>query len=128
MAGVGIPIKLLHESQGHVITAELKNGQTYRGKLLLAEDNMNVQLSEVLFTSRDGRTSHLEQVYLRGSHIRLLIVPDMLRHAPMFKKAGMKGKGVGMGRGRATVLRAQATRGRGIIGRGMPGGPPMGPR
>ena len=29
----GIPTKLLHESLGHVITVELKTGQTYRGKL-----------------------------------------------------------------------------------------------
>jgi hypothetical protein len=29
----GVPTKLLHESLGHVITVELKTGQTYRGKL-----------------------------------------------------------------------------------------------
>ena len=32
-AGLGVPIKLLHESLGHVITVELKTGQLYRGKL-----------------------------------------------------------------------------------------------
>ena len=26
MSGVGIPIKLLHESEGHVVTVELKTG------------------------------------------------------------------------------------------------------
>ena len=31
--GLGVPVKLLHESYGHVITAELKTGQLYRGKL-----------------------------------------------------------------------------------------------
>jgi small nuclear ribonucleoprotein D3 len=30
---IGIPIKLLHEAQGHIITLELKTGQLYRGKL-----------------------------------------------------------------------------------------------
>lgn len=29
----GVPVKLLHESLGHVISVELKTGQTYRGKL-----------------------------------------------------------------------------------------------
>lgn len=86
---------------------------------------MNVQLYKVTQTNRDGKTQQLEQVYLRGSHVRFFIVPDMLRHAPMFKKAGMKGKGVGMARGRATVARAQAARGRGIgvvgIARGVIG-------
>ena len=33
MAGLGVPVKLLHESYGHIITAELKTGQLYRGKL-----------------------------------------------------------------------------------------------
>lgn len=33
MSGLGVPVKLLHESLGHVITVELKTGQLYRGKL-----------------------------------------------------------------------------------------------
>ena len=32
-SGLGVPVKLLHESLGHVITGELKTGQLYRGKL-----------------------------------------------------------------------------------------------
>lgn len=30
---LGVPVKLLHEALGHVITVELKTGQLYRGKL-----------------------------------------------------------------------------------------------
>ena len=30
---LGVPVKLLHEALGHVITVELKTGQMYRGKL-----------------------------------------------------------------------------------------------
>lgn len=45
-----------------------------------AEDNMNVQLKDITVTARDGRVSHLEQVYIRGSHVRYFIVPDMLRY------------------------------------------------
>jgi hypothetical protein len=30
---LAVPVKLLQESLGHVITVELKTGQTYRGKL-----------------------------------------------------------------------------------------------
>ena len=33
MSGLGVPVKLLHESLGHIITVELKTGQLYRGKL-----------------------------------------------------------------------------------------------
>jgi len=46
---------------------------------VLAEDNMNVQLKDITVTARDGRVSHLDQVYIRGSHVRFFIVPDMLR-------------------------------------------------
>lgn len=42
---------------------------------------MNVQLKDITVTARDGRVSHLEQVYIRGSHVRYFIVPDMLRWA-----------------------------------------------
>ncbi|KAI7906641.1 uncharacterized protein BX663DRAFT_497170 [Cokeromyces recurvatus] len=122
---IGVPIKLLHEAQGHIITLELKTGQLYRGKLLEAEDNMNVQLKDITVTARDGRVSQLDQVYIRGSHVRFFIVPDMLKNAPMFKGAGpggLKGRGIGLGRGRATVARAQQARGRGrgFRGRGAP--------
>lgn len=44
----GVPIKLLHEGEGHVVTIELKNGEIYRGLLQEAEDTMNCQLKEGL--------------------------------------------------------------------------------
>ncbi|KAL9061187.1 MAG: hypothetical protein Q9206_000670 [Seirophora lacunosa] len=75
---IGIPIKLLNEAQNHVVTLEITSGQVYRGKLIEAEDNMNVQLKDITVTARDGRVSHLDQVYIRGSHVRFFIVPDML--------------------------------------------------
>jgi GrpB-like predicted nucleotidyltransferase (UPF0157 family) len=43
---------------------------------------MNVQLKDITVTARDGRVSHLDQVYIRGSHVRFFIVPDMLRYTP----------------------------------------------
>lgn len=99
-AGLGIPVKLLHESLGHVVTVELKTGQLYRGKLaegdpifvtlffyadrfLAAEDNLNISLKDITVTGRDGRVSQLDQVYIRGSMVRFFIVPDMLQNAPM---------------------------------------------
>ncbi|KAI9149465.1 Small nuclear ribonucleoprotein Sm D3 [Paramyrothecium foliicola] len=128
---IGIPIKLLNEAQGHIVTLEITSGQTYRGKLLegmeyivrlakpftrlnpltcaAAEDNMNVQLKDITVTARDGRVSHLDQVYIRGSHVRFFIVPDMLRNAPMFRSRNVRGRGVGLARGRATVSRARAS-------------------
>ena len=68
---------------------------------------MNVQLKDITVTARDGRVSHLDQVYIRGSHVRFFIVPDMLRNAPMFRSRNVRGRGVGLARGRATVSRAR---------------------
>ncbi|KDN44572.1 Sm-like ribonucleo protein [Tilletiaria anomala UBC 951] len=116
MGSLGIPVKLLHEALGHVITVEIKGGSSYRGKLFEAEDNLNVSLKEVTVTARDGKQSPMDSVYIRGSMIRFIVVPDMLQQAPMFKRVGpnaMKGRGIGSARGRATILRAQSRRGRG---------------
>lgn len=46
---IGVPIKVLHEAEGHTVTVETMLGEVYRGKLLEAEDNMNVQVGIVLF-------------------------------------------------------------------------------
>eukprot|EP01137_Pigoraptor_chileana_P023202 Opistho-2@89128 len=116
---IGIPIKLIHEAEGHIITIELKSGEIYRGRLVEAEDNMNSQLQEVKMTARDGHVSELEHVYIRGSKIRFLILPDMLKNAPMFQRKAEKKGGTG---GKTAILRAQAAaRGR-ARGRGGPGG------
>eukprot|EP00745_Piridium_sociabile_P044929 TRINITY_DN95755_c0_g1_i1.p1 TRINITY_DN95755_c0_g1~~TRINITY_DN95755_c0_g1_i1.p1 ORF type:complete len:124 (+),score=21.31 TRINITY_DN95755_c0_g1_i1:158-529(+) len=113
---IGVPIKVLHEAEGHIVTCETSTGEVYRGKLIEAEDNMNCQFSNITVTHRDGRSSQLENVYIRGSKIRFLILPDMLKNAPMFKR--VQGRGGGAGRGKSAILRAQAARGRGRGGRG----------
>jgi len=94
MSIIGIPIKLLHEAQGHIITVELSNGEVYRGKLLSAEDDCNVQLLGVTMTARNGQVRRFEHIFIRGSHVRFFVIPDMLRLAPLFKNArGLKGSG-----------------------------------
>lgn len=103
---IGVPIKVLHEAEGHIITCETNTGEVYRGKLIEAEDNMNCQMQNITVTYRDGRMAPLENVYIRGSKIRFLILPDMLKNAPMFKRPGGKGSGTA-GRGKSAILRAQ---------------------
>lgn len=100
---VSVPIKLLHESVGHTVTIEVRSGEVYRGHLMQSEDCMNVLIENVVRTSKDGSKTALEQVYIRGAQIRFLIVPDMLKHAPMFKNllkqktSGGPAKGSGFG-------------------------------
>ncbi|EDO19344.1 hypothetical protein Kpol_1036p91 [Vanderwaltozyma polyspora DSM 70294] len=81
-----IPLKLLSEAQGHVVTLELSTGETYRGKLVDSEDNMNVQLQDVTVTGVDSKVSRMDHVFVRGSHIKFFVVPDLLKNAPLFNK------------------------------------------
>ena len=67
---------------------------------------MNCRLEDVNVTGKDKEMYSLDQVYLRGSQIRFIIVPDMLKNAPMFKRIfnqSKKGKSLlkkaGQGRG-----------------------------
>ncbi|EHB04741.1 Small nuclear ribonucleoprotein Sm D3, partial [Heterocephalus glaber] len=106
---IGVPIKVLHEAEGHIVTCETNTGEVYRGKLIEAEDNMNCQMSNITVTYRDGRVAQLEQVYIRGSKIRFLILPDMLKNAPMLKSMKNKNQGSGAGRGKAAILKAQGS-------------------
>ena len=47
---IGVPIKILHEAEGHVVTIESATSEVYRGKLIETEDNMNCQLQNVTVT------------------------------------------------------------------------------
>ena len=122
---IGVPVKVLHEAEGHIVTLESTMGELFRGKLIEAEDNMNCLMGNITVTYRDGRTAQLEQVYIRGSKIRFIILPDMLKNAPMFKN--IKGAKSAQGRGKTTIIRASVggatTRGGGAFAsRGGPGG------
>jgi small nuclear ribonucleoprotein D3 len=132
--GDGIPIRLLHEAVPHVVTVETRGGDTYRGTLASAEDNMNLQLKRAVRTRPDGRVQALDHVFIRGSSVRLLILPDILSNAPMFKrvvalKEGRPAEARGLGRGRGFAAAGRgvplggggASAGRGA-GRGAPPG------
>ena len=90
MSGIGAPQKILTEAIGMTVSVELQTGQLYRGKLVYVEDNMNLQLRDVTVTARDGQVSAAEQVFIRGSQVRLFVLPDNLRHSPVFKQFGKR--------------------------------------
>ena len=72
--GVGIPVKLLHEAEGHTVTVETITGETYRGFLSESEDNMNCKINNLTMTHRDGKTTTLEQVSLSLSCQQFLLL------------------------------------------------------
>jgi small nuclear ribonucleoprotein D3 len=130
--GVGIPVILLHDAEGGIVTIELKSGDTYRGFLEESQDNMNCTMKDCTkVNAADGKESHVQIAYIRGSQISFIILPDMLQKAPFFNRIKLwrKHKGhavmgtntVGPIRGQAAAI-AQKSRERKFDG-GVGGGP-----
>jgi small nuclear ribonucleoprotein (snRNP)-like protein len=72
-----LPLSLLRTAQGHPMLVELKNGDTYNGRLEQCDSWMNVKLLEVIWTSRDGdRFWKLPEVYIRGNSIKYMTIPN----------------------------------------------------
>ncbi|KAH8076766.1 U7 snRNA binding protein [Aureococcus anophagefferens] len=117
--GVGVPLILMHDGEGTIVTIECKNGDTYRGFLDETEDNMNCVLKDATRTDAKGNKSQVEHIFLRGSQIAFFIFPNMLKKAPMFnrvrawrktkatKKAGAT-SGTVRGQAAAIIRKAQA--------------------
>ena len=57
--------------------------------LLGAEETMNLTLNDVIRTSKSGQVSKLPSVYLRGSGVRFIALPDLLKNSPIFKKVSV---------------------------------------
>eukprot|EP00938_MAST-03A_sp_MAST-3A-sp1_P005688 g5688.t1 len=106
--GVSIPVVMVHEGEGHVVSVEMKNGYLYRGVMEASEDNWNVLLKNCILTKPNGEKSNVSTVYLRGDQISFVVLPPMLAEAPVFKRIQDFKKGIlqpkGIGRAKANVL------------------------
>lgn len=70
-----MPIILLHDAEGGIITVELKNGETCRGLLDEAEDSMNL----VLKVKSRAYTLFLYRLLTAGRHQALSENQTLLR-------------------------------------------------
>ncbi|XP_043275225.1 U6 snRNA-associated Sm-like protein LSm4 [Venturia canescens] len=125
-----LPLSLLRTAQNHPMLVELKNGETYNGHLVSCDNWMNINLREVICTSRDGdKFWRMPECYIRGSTIKYLRIPDevidMVKEDVQMKSRGrgeMKGRGGqnqrgGRGGGRGT-FGGRGGRGPAPLGRG----------
>ncbi|KRF98366.1 uncharacterized protein Dwil_GK14878 [Drosophila willistoni] len=72
-----LPLSLLKTAQSHPMLVELKNGETYNGHLVSCDSWMNINLRDVICTSKDGdRFWRMPECYIRGSTIKYLRIPD----------------------------------------------------
>lgn len=83
---VGIPIVVLHDAEGAVVEVETKKGELIRGLLFEAEDQMNLYIKNAVIRDPNGIKRKINQVYVRGPEIVFIVLPDMLKHAPMFNR------------------------------------------
>ena len=83
---VGIPIVVLHDAEGAVIELETKKGELVRGLLFEAEDMMNLYIKDAVIIDPQGVKRRTRQIYIRGPEILFIVLPEMLRHAPMFNR------------------------------------------
>jgi U6 snRNA-associated Sm-like protein LSm4 len=106
---------------------ELKGGDTYNGRLVSCDAFMNMNLREVICTSKDGdRFWKLEGCYIRGSAIKYLrLLPAVLEKAAEEEQAESRARseyqprgGRGRGGRGGRDLRGGGGRGRGRGGRG----------
>ncbi|KAK5646263.1 hypothetical protein RI129_004727 [Pyrocoelia pectoralis] len=110
-----LPLSLLRTAQNHPMLVELKNGETYNGHLVSCDNWMNINLREVICTSRDGdKFWRMPECYIRGSTIKYLRIPDevidMVKEETAIKNRGRDSKGAKSQRGRPAT--------RGNFGRG----------
>ncbi|KAL3757729.1 hypothetical protein ACHAWU_000370 [Discostella pseudostelligera] len=77
MSASGLPLSLLKASTSLPLLVELKSGTTYNGRLQSCDTYMNINLREVVCTSKDGdRFWKLNECYIRGSSIKYLRLPE----------------------------------------------------
>ncbi|XP_065208726.1 U6 snRNA-associated Sm-like protein LSm4 [Planococcus citri] len=100
-----LPLSLLKTAQNHPMLVELKNGETYNGHLVCCDSWMNINLREVICTSRDGdKFWRMPECYIRGITIKYIRIPDEV--IDMMKE---------------DMVTKQKARGDGRPGRGAPG-------
>ena len=84
--GLGVPTTMLHEGEGFFVTVETRLGELYRGLLTESEDNWNLHMKNVMYTDSNGKTAKMEKVFIRGSQIRFVVLPEPLSNAPIFRR------------------------------------------
>ncbi len=93
---------------------------------------MNLYMKKaVVLGPEPGTKRNVEQIYVRGTEIVFIVLPEMLRHAPMFNRikhwrkyggAPPEGVGAAVGQAAAILRKASERRRGGFAGGGMMGG------
>ena len=102
-----MPLSLLKASTSLPLLVELKSGTTYNGRLSSCDTYMNINLRDVVCTSKDGdKFWKLTECYIRGSSIKYLRLPEEAVDRVLEEEKQWQGTsgGGGGGRGMSLVL------------------------
>lgn len=81
-----LPMLAVKESQGRRVMVELVDRTTVSGKLVLLDmTNGNVTLEDVLHRDRAKRPTAIGRMAIRGSEVRLIVLPKIVRSAPFLQ-------------------------------------------
>lgn len=81
-----LPLLAIHESISHWVRVELVSGESIKGKLVgVCKETGNVTLEEVLHRGKDLALTVAGRVVVRGSEVRLIVLPDIVKAAPILK-------------------------------------------
>mmetsp|Transcript_3936 Transcript_3936/g.5767 ORF Transcript_3936/g.5767 Transcript_3936/m.5767 type:complete len:87 (-) Transcript_3936:665-925(-) len=80
-----VPLKILNEGKPFIVTIETKNGKNYRGRLIEVEGNMNCHLENAVSLDSNGETKKFSRIFLRGSNLKIIILPDLIKESPLLK-------------------------------------------
>ncbi|EED86446.1 predicted protein, partial [Thalassiosira pseudonana CCMP1335] len=72
-----LPLSLLKSATTLPLLVELKSGTTYNGRLVNCDTYMNLNLRDVVCTSKEGdKFWKLNECYIRGSSVKYLRLPE----------------------------------------------------
>jgi small nuclear ribonucleoprotein D3 len=71
--------RVLKDSRPFLISIETRGNKTFRGNLIFIEENMNCILENTISIDQYGKISKFKSVFLRGSNIKIFIIPDILK-------------------------------------------------
>ncbi|MES1921227.1 RNA processing protein [Bonamia ostreae] len=110
-----LPLALLNAAKETDAMIELKNGNTYNGRLTKIDHFMNVVLGTAICTFKGGSEFlQLKECYIRGNSIRSIQIESSLleKAAAISGRKRMRrfrGRGRGRGRGKTTNKRFAKT-------------------
>jgi len=85
-SSIGVPIKLIHESDKHNVSILMRNSDFIRGELYSSEDNWNICIKDAVILSK-FRVLRKSFLFVKGNQIKYISLPEILKNSPMFKSS-----------------------------------------